>query len=819
MSRRSRRKKPKLEQPRLSRLSNAGQSQPSPALPLPPVPSLVVEDNRGQVITSSGSGPSHSPQNVSGDYVVGNVYNRPTGGEVSWPMRVGVVPQLADGFQSRSGPQNALAEGLATGSTTVLTQVLTGLGGNGKSQLAAAHARDLWDRDQLDLLVWITAASRGAIVTGYAQIARSVGLAVDPSDPEQAATAFLGWAESTDRHWLVVLDDLSNPVDLTGLWLEGRAGRVLITTRRHDSVLSGRGRKVLDVGLFTPDEACAYLNAKLGGAGSQPDVLEQAADLVNDLGLLPLALAQAAADMAEQGWTCAEYRVRFSDQRLRLADLLPPDALADDYASGPHAHHRATIATTWTLSVQAADRLPPVGLALPLLQLAAYLDPNGIPVGVFLSEPSLRFLNETMSEFASPDSQPGLNADHVRQALGNLTRLSLIELDAPAAHANTVRVHALVQRAVRDGIQDSLGRVAADALLAAWPANDYLPEHALLAASLRANTASLEQYAGDYVREPGAHAVLFVAGRSLTSSGLAAQAVNYWTTMASHLVAVLGPEHPDTLSSRNNLASAYQDAGRLAEAVLLFEATLADYERLLGREHPDTLTSRNNLALAYWDTGRLAEALSLLEVTLADCERLLGREHPDTLTGRNNLAWAYRAAGRLAEALSLLEATLADRERLLGPQHLKALSSRNNLALAYRDAGRLAEALPLMEATLADCERLLGQVHPDTLTSRNNLAMAYRDAGRLAEALPLFEATLADRERLLGREHPDTLASRNDLALAYRDAGRLAEALSLFEATLADRERLLGQEHPDALVSRNNLAYVQEEASRDVTDQ
>ena len=67
---------------------------------------------------------------------------------------------------------------------------------------------------------------------------------------------------------------------------------------------------------------------------------------------------------------------------------------------------------------------------------------------------------------------------------------------------------------------------------------------------------------------------------------------------------MLGPDHPDTLTSRNNLATAYQAAGRAAEAIPLHEQTLADRERVLGPDHPDTLASRNNLANAYQEAGR-----------------------------------------------------------------------------------------------------------------------------------------------------------------------------------------------------------------------
>jgi hypothetical protein len=72
-----------------------------------------------------------------------------------------------------------------------------------------------------------------------------------------------------------------------------------------------------------------------------------------------------------------------------------------------------------------------------------------------------------------------------------------------------------------------------------------------------------------------------------------------------------GRAGPDTLNTRNNLANAYQDAGRTAEAIPLHEQTLTDRERLLGPGHPDTLTSRNNLATAYQAAGRTAEAIPL----------------------------------------------------------------------------------------------------------------------------------------------------------------------------------------------------------------
>jgi hypothetical protein len=61
---------------------------------------------------------------------------------------------------------------------------------------------------------------------------------------------------------------------------------------------------------------------------------------------------------------------------------------------------------------------------------------------------------------------------------------------------------------------------------------------------------------------------------------------------------VLGGDHPDTLTSRNNLAAAYQAAGDLGRAISQYERTLADCERVLSPGHPTIAVVRANLERA-----------------------------------------------------------------------------------------------------------------------------------------------------------------------------------------------------------------------------
>ena len=169
------------------------------------------------------------------------------------------------------------------------------------------------------------------------------------------------------------------------------------------------------------------------------------------------------------------------------------------------------------------------------------------------------------------------------------------------------------------------------------------------------------------------------AGLYLLDQSQPARAAGYLQRAAAADARVLGPDHPSTLTSRNNLAAAYRVAGDLGRALSLFEQALADHERVLGPDHPSTLGSRNNLALAWQDAGDLGRAIPLFEQALADRQRVLGQDHPDTLVSRSNLAGAYEAAGDPGRAILLFEQALADSVRVLGQDHPQTKMVRGNL--------------------------------------------------------------------------------------------------------------------------------------------
>ncbi|WP_225817984.1 tetratricopeptide repeat protein [Streptomyces echinatus] len=724
---------------------------------------------------------------------------------------MGTIPASAVCFQDRAEVAR-LAAALADGGAAVVTQpapagVVVGLGGVGKTQLAAHYARTAWQAGNLDVLVWITATTPQSIITDYTQAATEL-LGTDPADP-QAATAFLAWLEpkagQRPCRWLAVLDDVTDPADLNGLWPPtSPTGRTLVTTRRQDAALT-TGRHRIPVGVFTPAESLAYLTRALP---THTESDGQLAGLAQDLGHLPLALSQAAAYLTDTSMPVTDYRQILADRTTALRDAAPP-ALPDGQA--------LAVAATWSLSIEHADRLPPVGLARPLLQLAASLDAHGIPDTVLTSTPACTYLDRHRTSPNAPvptPASPGTGTPEqevperdARLALSVLRRFSLIERTPDTPHT-AVRVHQLVQRAVRDALtpdqNQQTARAAADALLAVWPDSE---RDTALAQTLRANAAALTGHAEDVLYEfDGVHGVLVRVGSSLGNTGQVVAAVEHFQRIAGVARGRLGPAHPHTLAVRGELVRWRGEAGDAAGAADASAELLEHMTRVLGNEHPTTLSARGNLARFRGEAGDAAGAADSLAELLADQVRVLGDEHPYTLAVRGELVrWRWKAgdaAGATAASAKLLE----HMERVLGNEHPTTLSARGNLACFRGEAGDAAGAADAFADLLTDQVRVLGDDHPDTLTTRHNLACFRGEAGDAAGAADAFADLLADRVRVLGYDHPSTLTTRGNVACFRGEAGDAAGAADAFADLLADRVRALGDDHPDTLATRRYVA-------------
>src|SRR5262249_22600237 len=112
-------------------------------------------------------------------------------------------------------------------------------------------------------------------------------------------------------------------------------------------------------------------------------------------------------------------------------------------------------------------------------------------------------------------------------------------------------------------------------------------------------------------------------------------------------------------SVRYVLGSTYRRLGEQPLAIPQLERAQQLRTATLGPNHPETLATQNELALAYWGDGQLGRVIPLIERALAAQKARLGPDHPDTIISQNDLAVAYLEDGRLDLAIPLLEQTLA----------------------------------------------------------------------------------------------------------------------------------------------------------------
>jgi tetratricopeptide (TPR) repeat protein len=524
--------------------------------------------------------------------------------ELAAPPGLSNLPARPGLFVGRAGELARLDAALA-GPGGVVVQAVHGLGGVGKSTLAArwaaAHAGDY------TVTWWISAATPADIDAGLASLAVALQPALTGVLPLEALReGAVQWLAARQR-WLLILDNVTDPADVAPLLARAPAGRYLITSRRasgwHGTAVPVR----LDV--LDPAEAQALLSAIL--TQDRPREADGAAELCAQLGFLPLAIEQAGAYLAQAGATPREY--------LGLLARYPA-AMYQAAAEGGDAAR--TIARIWHLTL---DRLADDPLAGQVLRVLAWYAPDGIP-------------RTLLDGLADPPA--------VLRAVGRLAAYSMLTADA-----GVLAVHRLVQAVTRtpgpgDPHRDPLAiddarRQATRQLAAALPDPEdpagwpdwrmLLPHIDALASHAPPDTDT--QDTADLLNQAG----LFLRGQ-----GQPRRAAGHLQRALAGYTRMLGADHPHTLAPRNNLAGAYRDAGDLGRAIPLHEATLAGSVRVLGADHPDTLGSRNNLALAYQGAGDLGRAIPLFEQALADCARVLGPDHPHTKIVRGNLAAARR---------------------------------------------------------------------------------------------------------------------------------------------------------------------------------
>lgn len=658
--------------------------------------------------------------------------------------------------------------------------ILHGMGGAGKSTLAAALARRV--EEHADVLWWIRAEQEATLIDDIIELADRLDIAPIDDRRERARRTIRFLAES-ERRWLLVFDNVDDE-RIVAPWIPaiGR-GSSVITTR--DRTVRQLGETV-SVGILSPEEATEFLVRRTSVTPGQAVDRAGAAAVAELLEGHPLALEQAGAWVAaSERRTFARFADRFAGARK---NPFPDGTVPVDYER-----------TTWAciqVSVDAASTVTPV--AERLWHVLGWLASDDIAIEWFTGEAGDGYLDIE-------------DEDELEEAIEALEMHSLVMADGDTISD----VHRVVQAAARQASPPEAGRTAVRLLYDVHLEDGYKPEtwainRRLLphARAARHHGAGLPESASEL------SAVLDSCASTVQFAGDPLAAMHMFEANVEFTTDYLGPRHDGTIVARGNLVAAYGASGRIADAIEVAEAVLVDEIELLGERHKQTLMTRSNLCWLHAHAGRVDEAVRLSEQVVEVQTEELGESDEETLITKGNLVSYYRLAGRTDAAIRLGEEVFEARRAVLGDRNPFTLASRFALSLAYSSAGRLTDAISVCEDVLATQSAVLGDRHPDTLRSMAHLGDISLAAGHHEDAIRLARDAHDGQVAVIGPTHPDTLKSKATMAAANRAAGRFYEAIRLDEEVLRKRIAELGELHPSTVRSRASLAVSLRAADR-----
>ncbi|KAH7111330.1 hypothetical protein B0J11DRAFT_619915 [Dendryphion nanum] len=663
------------------------------------------------------------------------------------------------------------------------TMVIHGLGGMGKTQLAADFARR--HQDSFSAVLWLDGSSESSLKQSLAAYASRIlqGQVPEASrkyaagqggDVDAAVKDVLDWLAIPDnKDWLLVVDNIdrddrqreedAEAYDIEHYLPGADHGAVLITTRLPHLRQLGAQREARKV---DSDHARAIFEAWYG-----KPVGQEGDELLALLDGLPLALAQAAAYMSENVTGFETYTRLYKEQwRELMEEQNSRKAPLRNYTNG-------SVATTWMISFAAVRSRSEA--AANLLLLWAHLDNRSLWYGLLAAASrSSAIAAEQMSIWIGEIAHREM--DFIK-AIAVLRSYSLVEdMEDQSGYATHPVVHQWALHIQDENQRAALSWVAVTAVGLAVPMNDtkdYWETQARLLPHAGACEVTIKKGIGDRFEEQKEVDVLLWAMHGLGNLYADLGKLDKAEEMYQHALRgkekAWGPEHTSILDTVNNLDLLYAKLGKLDKAEEMYQHALRGKEKAWGLEHTSTLDTVNDLGLLYAKLGKLDKAEEMYQHALRGKEKAWGPEHTSTLSTVNNLGNLYAELGRLDKAEEMYQRALRGKEKAWGPEHTSILDTVNNLGNLYAKLGRLDKAKEMYQRALRGMEKAWGLEHTSTLSTVNNLGNLYADLGKLDKAEEMYQRALRGKEKAWGPEHTSTLTTVNNLGSLYADLGRL----------------------------------------------
>jgi tetratricopeptide (TPR) repeat protein len=286
------------------------------------------------------------------------------------------------------------------------------------------------------------------------------------------------------------------------------------------------------------------------------------------------------------------------------------------------------------------------------------------------------------------------------------------------------------------------------------------------------------------------------------------KAIEYYEKSLNIRKKSLPENHPDFVTSYNNLSSVYYNKGEYDKAIEYFNHSLDIRKISLPGNHPDLATSYNDLGAVHRYKGEYNKAIEYFIKSLNIRVESLRENHPDIATSYYNLGIAYYNKGEHEKAIEYFNNSLNIRKKSLPENHPDLARSYNSLGILYYNKGEHEKAIAYYNQSLDIRKKALPENHPDLATSYNNLGTVYDNKGESDKAIAYYNQSLDIRKKSLPENHPDLATSYYNLGLLYGNKGDSDNAIEYYEKSLNIRKKSLPKNHPDFVTSYNNLSSV-----------
>ena len=649
--------------------------------------------------------------------------------------------------------------------------VLHGLGGTGKSSLAAEYAHRA--ANEYAGVWWAPAENRTVLMASLSDLAFSLDRSiVNEGNIEKVARTGLSKLSESPRPWLLVYDNVMAPADIVDL-VPSRGANVLITTQFVE--WGGRAHE-LEIAPLDCKSAAKFL-ARRASSRTYKGVLR----LAERLGRLPLALDHAGAyiKVAEIDF-------------VRYAELL--NVFIKRTPTG--SKYSSSVAATFELALQRAANDCPH--AETLITYLAVFGSDRIPI----------YLLQGVA----------LNEVDRSDALASLVRMSVAKRDRFPNGAAAFSIHRLVQLFVRERtpLTEEIVKRAIGALVRAYPRDEYgksfdrprhqqiLP-HAIsvlqqceslkidvdLMWGLRELVQMLQQVAANVDVEEQLRRAIALSKKTLglkhletseryqdlanflRDQGQHGDAEQYYRLSLDIATTSLDPRDSALALRRSVLAELLSTMGKVKEANQFAKEA---YGAIIDEIPGDAVSSRtkiqvlNTYANVLRESGKNAKSEAILREAINLGEKHLGRSDRYVAVCMNNLAYGLMKQRNYDEAAKFFEAALeskGDGIGGVGRKHLSFAITASNLAECKHELGRPQEAETLHLKAIEVAEQTDGGGQPYQARFRTKYSRYLLAVGRTSDAKTEGLRALASHDNLLGPGHRWTKDAATALANAH----------------------------------------------------